>query len=119
MLQCCILGDLLAIGPQMCFNSMGCCDGHSSWCREYQQGMRRWLEMINSELSPPAYAKVISYRLLGAWAWVLEIATTEEAAAELRLKPIFRDAIPWGNFRGGEHKDTCPPGARAMYGRYA
>ena len=40
MLQCCILGDLLAIGPQMCFNSMGCCDGHSSWYGSWWGGVR-------------------------------------------------------------------------------
>lgn len=117
-IQCCFLGDC-GIGPQWVFNSMACCDGHSHWCRDYQSGMRQWLELLNADLPQPAYAKIISYRLYGTWAWVLEIATTDEAAAALRDKPIFRDCVPWANFRGGEHKDNCPPGARAMYGRYA
>jgi len=118
VLQCCFLGEL-GCGPQLIFNSLACCDGHSQWCREYQTGIRQWLDMLNSELPSPAYAKIISYRISGMWAWVLEIATTEEAAAALREKPIFQNCIPWSQFRGGEHKDNCPPGARAMYGRYA
>jgi len=116
--QCFFLGDL-GLGPQLIFNSLACCDGYSFWCKEYQQGMREWLEMVNRELPSPMYAKIISYRICGTWAWVLEIATTEAAAAQLREKAIFIDAVPWGNFRGGDHKEYCPPGARAMYGRYA
>ena len=39
---------------------------------------------MNSELPPPLYAKIISYRMVGTWAWVLQFATTEEAVRRSR-----------------------------------
>ena len=85
--QCCFVGDLLGIGPHMIINSMACCDGYSYWCKEYQVGIRQWLEMVNRELPSPALAKILSYRVLGTWAWVLEFATTEEAVRAAQCIP--------------------------------
>ena len=80
--QCCCL-EQCGIGPQLIWNSTPFCDGYSPLFREYQQGIRQWLELVNDELPTPLYAKILSYRLCGEWAWTLEIATTEEAVRAL------------------------------------
>ena len=113
------VGDLLCgTVPHFCINSLPCLDGHSACFRSYHLALKAWLDLVNKELPPPCYAKIICYKLPCMIAWNLEIATTLAEVLLLKKKCIFVDALPWGNFKGGEHLQTFP-GARAMYGRYA